>query len=251
MTSMKLLPLAALAVLVLALGALAWGGAPARAQGAPPPGPVIFFGNVTVGGLPAPDGLRIVGRIDTYESKPRSTSGGKYDLLAVGPSNNSFLFRPVIFVLVDYNLQAGETTLFLGGPNEQVQNLTFPALPQPTATPTPTPTVTPTPTATPLPTRTPTPTPTATPVPTPTPTPTPTATATPLPTATPTATPEPTATPTQESAPTVSPTEAPPTATPTEAEAAGTCGRAGTGELAFLLGGTALLGLALRRRVRP
>ena len=236
----------------------------ALAQGAPPPGPVVYFGSVTVAGAPAVDGLKIVGRIDDYESRPVLTKGGAYDLLTVGGTTYLHLYRYVTFHLLDYNVQATETVFFLGGPTEQALNLTFPALPTPTPTPTATPTVTPT--ATPTPTPEPTPTPTPTPEPTATPTPTPEPTATPTPTATATAVPPtPTALPTP--APTATATATPPpptsgpvviTATPTQTatatatqtveEAAGTCGRSGSGDLALILGGGALLGLVLRRR---
>ena len=75
-----------------------------HAQGAPPPGPIIYAGLVTVGGAPAPDGLsivaRIAGPIDDYESLPRTTAGGAYKLLAVGPPDSIFLFRTVTFHIV-------------------------------------------------------------------------------------------------------------------------------------------------------
>ncbi len=236
--------MAALLGAVIAFAALLSGGSLVTAQGAPPPGPVVYFGSVTVAGAPAVDGLKIVGRIDDYESRPVLTKGGAYDLLTVGGTTYLHLYRYVTFHLLDYNVQATETVFFLGGPTEQALNLTFPALPTPTPTPTATPTVTPTatPTPTPEPTATPTPTATATAVP-----PTPTALPTPAPTATATATPPPptsgpvviTATPTQT---------ATATATQTVEEAAGTCGRSGSGDLALILGGGALLGLVLRRR---
>ena len=235
-----------------------------HAQGAPPPGPVIFAGLVTVGGVAAPDGLSIVARIDgpitDYESLPRTTEGGAYKLLAVGPPDSVFLFRNITFHLVPNALvphipatgiAATETTLFLGGPGIQDGfNLTFPALPvAPTPTPvppTPTP-IPPTPTATPIP-----PTPTATPIP-----PTPTATSvpptpTPVP-PTPTAVP-PTATavpptPTTVAAP-VATVDATAVAADDEPETAGTCGASGTADLSFLLAGVAFLGLIWRRKTR-
>lgn len=176
--------MAALLGTVIAFAALLSGGSLVTAQGAPPPGPVVYFGSVTVAGAPAVDGLKIVGRIDDYESRPVLTKGGAYDLLTVGGTTYLHLYRYVTFHLLDYNVQATETVFFLGGPTEQALNLTFPALPTPTPTPTATPTVTPT--ATPTPTASPTPTPNPTPLPTPEPTatqtPRPTATATPSPT---------------------------------------------------------------------
>ena len=230
-----------------------------HAQGAPPPGPVIYAGLVTVGGVAAPDGLsivaRIAGPITNYESLRRTTAGGEYKLLAVGPSDSIFLFRAITFHIVPNALvphipatgiAAIETTLFLGGPGIQDGfNLTFPALP---VAPTPTP-VPPTPTPIP-PTPTPTPVPpTATPLP-PTPTPIPpTPTRTPVP---PTATPlppTPTATlvPSTATAVVVAPTAVPPTATP---ETAGTCGQSGVADLSYVLAGVAFLGLIWRRKTR-
>ena len=126
------------------------GSSTAHAQGAPPPGPVIYAGSVTVGGLPAPDGLSIVARIaapiNNYESLPRVTVGGAYKLLAVGPPDSLFLFRNITFHIVpnalvphipEVGIQAIETALFLGGPGiHDGFALTFPALP---VAPTPTP----------------------------------------------------------------------------------------------------------------
>lgn len=128
----------------------------ALAQGAPPPGPVIFSGAVTVGGALTPDDLRIVARIGDYETRPRATKDGRYDLLAVGPPDSDYLFRSVTFHLVDYDLQATETVLFVGGPTEAEQDLTFPTLPPlalvPSPTPSPTPSATSTAIVTPSPT---------------------------------------------------------------------------------------------------
>ena len=250
-------------MLMLTMG----GRSSVHAQGAPPPGPVIFSGSVTVGGVSAPDGLDIVARIvgprTDYESLRRSTEGGGYKLLAVGPPDSVFLFLNVTFHLVPNALApqipatgiaAIETTLFLGGPGVQDGfNLTFPALP-PAATPTPVP-ATPTPTSVP-PTATPVPpTPTATSVP-----PTPTATSVP-PTATPVP-PTPTATPVP---PPPTATAVPPTPTTVAApvatiatvdpdddddETAGTCGQSGAADMSYLLAGVALLGLIWRRKSR-
>ncbi len=231
----------------------------AHAQGAPPPGPVIYAGLVTVGGVAAPDGLsivaRIAGPITNYESLPKQTAGGAYQLLAVGPPDSMFLFRNITFHIVPNALvphipatgiAATETTLFLGGPGIQDGfNLTFPALPvAPTPTPVP-PTPTPVPpTPTPVP-PTPTPEPTATPVP---PTPTPEPTATPVP---PTATAVP---PTPVSASDV-PVEVLPTSTPDAdmvpwRSETSTCARSGVADLSYLLAGVAFLGLIWRRKTR-
>ena len=58
--------------LVAVLGAAAWWGSRASAQGEPPMAPVVYSGSVTVAGQAAPDGLQIVGRIADYDSTGRA-----------------------------------------------------------------------------------------------------------------------------------------------------------------------------------
>ena len=270
-TPLALLTFAVALATVLAL-LLTSGGGVIEAQGQPPPGGVAYTGNVTVGGQPAPDGLMVVGRIenpvgDDYQSQPRATIGGTYNLLVIGPPSILFNYRQVTFHILAVEgtstghlgpdgLTAAEIDTFLPGPGvKDGYNLTFPAIPpapEPTSTHTPTPTPTPeatnTPTPTPTPEATNTPTPTATPEPTNTPTPT----ATPLPTSTPTPTPEPTPTPTATALP---PTPIIVTATPTpgptpEPPGAGTCGQGSRPDGFVLLAGLGLLGLVWMRRRR-
>ena len=181
------------AILILATVAVSSAGV-AWAQF--PPFPALYKGDVTVGGLPAPDGITIVARIvnyrnlPTWESRPVTTSSGRYLNLAVGATDRSYLGGTITFHTD--GVQAQQTGMFteLLLPQEVTLNLTFPAIP-PTPTPTPMPTSTPT-QMPPTPTQTstpilPTPTPTSTPrPPTPTPTsapmpPTPTPTATSIP----------------------------------------------------------------------
>jgi len=117
--------------------------------------PMIFSGEVRVGGELVPDGLQVTARIGEYESKPKTVKNGKYTGLTVGP--------PTVVTggLVTFYLEGVEATQTktwsIGYINLKF-NLTFPSLPVPTPTITPTPTVTPTRTATPVP---PTPTSTA------------------------------------------------------------------------------------------
>ena len=123
--------------------------------------PVVYFGNVTVNGQPAPDGLVIVARVDDYESQSVTTTNGAYERLTVSPPSASYLFKNTTFHIPAFGVQALETVLFLGGPAERPLDLTFPALPEPT--PTPLPTVPPTQVPVPTPTPTPAPPPTVTP----------------------------------------------------------------------------------------
>ena len=136
------------------------------AQGGPPPGGIIYYGNVSVNGAPAPDGETIVGRVGDYESKPVAVSEGKYAALSVAAEASL----------------AGQTiSFFLGGaPADQTDiyqphgipviktgfDLTFSALPEPTATATPEPSAPPSDTPLPAPTSPPAqPDPTASPTP--------------------------------------------------------------------------------------
>ena len=146
----------------------------AYALGNPPPAPVVYYGNVTVDDVSAGKSLWIVGKIaPDYVSPPQPVVNGKYDLLAVGPPNTTYLYQKVTFYLyesVGYEIQAAEfDPLFTGGPKFTALNLTFSSLP---ATPTPTPepaTPTPTPEPTVIPTPVPTPMPTPEPIAEPTP----------------------------------------------------------------------------------
>ena len=134
----------------------------AGAQGAPPLAPFVYSGTVTVGGVPAPDGLQIVGRVLSYETPPVLTAGGQYFQLIVGPPS-TFQNQTLTFHILGFGLIATQAIPgFQGGPGSGIVNLDFPQLPPPTPTPIPIPTATPTPiaTATPIPTATPPPTPT-------------------------------------------------------------------------------------------
>ncbi len=151
-------------------------------------GPAVYSGQVVIaGGIPIPEGGKLVARMDGYESEPAAIDGNGYNSLVVDPGTENFIGMPVIFFLngiqsappsPSVNFKPGEfrtvSLVFTGFPT-----------PEPTATEVP---PTETPTATQVP-------PTATPVP-------PTATPTQVP---PTATPVP---------PTATPTQVPPTATP-------------------------------------
>ena len=119
-----------------------------------PPFPATYSGRVEAGGVPVPDGFVISAKIgDDYESVLIPVRDGKYQGLSVAPLDSSLVNRVVTFHLD--GLQADQRRSFVPGEVNLVLMLTFPALPEPTATPTPTPTNTPVPTSTPRPTATP------------------------------------------------------------------------------------------------
>ena len=131
-----------------------------------PPWPSIFSGEVTVDGVPAEDGLKIVGIIDDYVSNPVYTKNGRISGLTVGGPSSAYFGKDILFLLEDV-VYADQVPRYLNVavPSNTPISLTFPAIPLPTATPLPT--------STPLPTAVPTlvgpvvPTPV---IPTPTPT---------------------------------------------------------------------------------
>jgi len=129
--------------------------------GAMPPLPIIYIGDVTVGGEPAPDGSIIVGKVEDYTSNPMEVKNGRVAGLTVGPPNVGYFGKTITFELNGL-VQAEETDVFLtyGLPvTKRDFTFTFPNIP----TPTPIPTNTPLPTATPIP-ATATPLATATPI---------------------------------------------------------------------------------------
>jgi len=126
-----------------------------------PPLPIIYIGDVTVGGVPAPDGSTVVGKIGDYTSNPITVKNGRVAGLTVGPPDTGYFGMTITFELNEV-VVAEETDVFktYGLPvTRRDFNLTFPVIP----TPTPLPTNTPLPTSTPLP-ATATPVATATPI---------------------------------------------------------------------------------------
>ena len=116
------------------------------AQGLPPL-PMIYSGQATVAGSPAPDGLTIVGRVGAYESASVTVKNGRYAGLAVGPPDSSFAGRRITFLLEGVPATQTDTFILSGVPILKGSfDLSFPGLPTPTPTATPVPpTVTPTP----------------------------------------------------------------------------------------------------------
>ncbi len=120
----------------------------ARAQ-ALPPLPYFYSGTAKVGVANVPDGFAIVAKIETYESKPATVTGGRFTL-TVSPPNSTFNDKEVTFHLD--GIKANETDTFKASALPTLKrdfNLTFASLPTPTPTPSPTPTNTPTLTPTP------------------------------------------------------------------------------------------------------
>lgn len=156
---MRLKFLILLAAFLISVPVLGQGKAEA-AGGSLPPWPLIYTGNVTVGGVPATDGMVIVGKIRDYESIPLEVSGGRIVGLAVGPPDVTYFGETITFELRDGEriIVANETDLFtnLIAPTLRKDfHLTFPDFPTPTPVPTATATATPLPTATPVATATP------------------------------------------------------------------------------------------------
>lgn len=131
------------------------------AQGGPPPGGIIYYGNATVSGDPVPDGHTIIARVGDYESKPATVTQGRYQDLSVA-AEASLAGQTITFFLG--NVQADQTDTYQphGIPIIKTGfDLAFASLPEPTpaptAIPTNTPVTPPTPTETPVPPHSPTP----------------------------------------------------------------------------------------------
>jgi|GEM_PF-1075014 hypothetical protein len=140
--------------------------------------PMVYFGDVTVGGNPVPDCTGIYAKVEEFESGRVIVVDGKYAGLALGAPDASYNKAVITFHLADALVaDQTDTYVYTQAPSismiKQGFNLNFPHLVTPEPTITPKPTNTPIPTNTPLPSFTPTPTPiptnTAAPVNTPTP----------------------------------------------------------------------------------
>lgn len=130
------------------------------AGGSLPPWPLIYTGNVYIGGEPAPDGVFVVGVIGEYNSIPVEVKDGRVVGMAVGPPDVTFFGQTIRFELRsgDQVSIAEETDLFTNLVSPTLRkdfHLNFPGFPTPTPLPTATPTATPLPTSTPLATATP------------------------------------------------------------------------------------------------
>lgn len=118
------------------------------AQGGPPPGGIIYYGNASVNGEPVPDGQAIIARVGDYESKPVIVSEGKYAALSVA-AEASLTGQSISFFLGDVPADQTDTYQPHGIPVIKTGfDLTFSALPEPTPLPTPVSTDSPTPVST-------------------------------------------------------------------------------------------------------
>lgn len=96
-----------------------------EAQHGPPPLPALYSGAVLVGGETPPDGLTITARVLDYESQPSTITGGRYELIIVGPPDESFIGETIAFILG--GLQADQTDVYAPGSVDLSFDLTFPA----------------------------------------------------------------------------------------------------------------------------
>ena len=137
---------------VLVIGALVVAASGVRAQ-EQPVRPTTYNGSVTFNGQPLMDGLRVLARIDDYQTTSVITKDGRYQGLVVQPPKQRYAGQPVTFHVE--GTQAYETEPFVSGRSgpgftRYIFDLTFPTLPMRPPTPTPTATNTPTPTNTPV-----------------------------------------------------------------------------------------------------
>ena len=162
---MKLKFLAMIAVLALTGFYLAQAERVEAAGGALPPWPVIYTGDVTLGGEPVPDGMWVFATMEGYTSTPVEVKSGRIAGLAAGGPDTSYFNKIINFELSKTEIYDAATTVVAEETDVFVRyatpflksdfSLTFGAFPTPTPLPTATPTVTPIPTATPLATATP------------------------------------------------------------------------------------------------
>ena len=125
-------PLATAILAALALLLAAALGSSIQAQGAIPPVPAIYSGEITVAGSPAPDGLQIIAKVGGYTSLPVLTKGGRYAALVVAPPDSAYTNQEVTFWLD--GIKADQSDAWASF-KIRTLNLTFPILPAPTAVP--------------------------------------------------------------------------------------------------------------------
>ncbi len=100
-----------------------------------PAWPFIYSGDAFVGDAPVPDGYRLIGRIDDFESDPVEVEDGLYWAMTVGSIDERHFDRPITFHLIGPDgteVAAEETDLFVrrARPTEfRNYRLVFPKLP--------------------------------------------------------------------------------------------------------------------------
>ena len=130
--------LAAFLALALTLAAAIFPSDTLLAQGGPPPGGIIYYGQATVGGEPVPDGSEIIARVGDYESRPVTVSDGKYASLSVASPHAPHAGQTINFFLGD--VQADQTDIYQPHGIPVIKtgfDLTFASLPEPTPVPQP------------------------------------------------------------------------------------------------------------------
>ena len=122
-----------LAVAVLVVAALAALAAGCGQQERPPPLPQVYSGSVTVAGVPAPEGLRVVAVVDGFQTALVEVQGSRYSGLTVAPPGARYQGKRVRLYLASAQgrVQASEQATFQTGSTPEVKglDLTFPSLP--------------------------------------------------------------------------------------------------------------------------
>jgi len=95
---------------------------------AQPPPPIIYSGQVTIGGQPPADGTEVYARIGTQQSEPATIVNGRYSVLVVNVLDSSFIGQEIQF-FID-GVRALETDIFIEAFFlEKELDLNFPELP--------------------------------------------------------------------------------------------------------------------------
>ena len=109
-----------------------------QAQAPPPYMPQVFYGEVTIGGVPASDGIKISAEIDDHEYASTTTSGGEYQLKVPGEDlaesgkqggepGDTVVFKVGVEVAASVTFDQGMVTLLplnISGPSPVTYNLT-------------------------------------------------------------------------------------------------------------------------------
>ena len=137
---------------VVIVAALLAAASAVRAQ-EQPVRPTTYNGSLMFDGQPLADGLKVLARIEDYETTSVISKDGRYQGLVVQPPEQRYVGKTVTFHVE--NVEANESEPFVPGKagpgfTRYIFDLTFPTLPMRPPTPTPTATNTPVPTPTPV-----------------------------------------------------------------------------------------------------